>query len=81
MSKSTITISDDGKQILFEVKHDPPLSGTRDTWHIPGQTADGLVRWLLSKGKDRGLEPTLEIHKNTVTGNVDITTRHWWCAT
>lgn len=75
MNKSTLTVIDDGKLIKFEVAHDPPLTGPRDTWHIPAQTVDNLARWLLKQGKDRGLEPTMEINKNAVTGDIDITTR------
>lgn len=75
MSKSTITITDDGKQVKVEVAHDPEPAGPRPTWHVPARTADALVRKMMEAGRKGGQEPFLEIVKNAMTGHVDVTTR------
>lgn len=75
MTKSTITITDDGKQVQIEVRNDPLPIGPRETWHIPARTADGMIRNLLERGAEKGLKPAFEVSKNAVTGHIDVTTR------
>jgi hypothetical protein len=75
ITKSTITITDDGKQVKFEVVHDPHPTGPRNTWHIPAKTADGMCRKLINAGMEKGIMPIFEATRNAITGHVDVTTR------
>lgn len=75
MSKSIITITDDGKQVKVEVTHDPVPAGPRETWHVPATTADGMVRNLMERGMEKGLKLAFAASKNAVTGHIDVTTR------
>lgn len=73
--KSTITITDDGNNIAFNIAHDPAPEGHRDTWHVPAKTADAMVRYFVESAKNSGLNPFLEASKNTKTGHINVTTR------
>lgn len=75
MTKSIITITDDGKQVMVEVMHNPAPVGPRETWHIPARTADGMISNLLERATEQGLQPSLKVIKNAVTGHIDVTTR------
>lgn len=74
-SKSTITITENDKQIMFAVKHDPEVTGHPSTWHTPAITADRIVKSLVMMAKAEGLEPRSEVYKNSETGHIRITTR------
>lgn len=75
MPKSTITITDDGKQVKFEVAHDPPLAGPRSGWPLPAKAAEIMVRDFMKRGEEKGLKPAFEVIKNSITGHIDVTTR------
>lgn len=74
-NKSTLTITEDGKHISFEVSHDPKPSGHRDTWHLPAKIADTVAKALIQMQKEQGAMPVTEVSRNTETGAVNITTR------
>lgn len=75
MTTSTITITDDGKAINLTVTHDKPPTGPRNTWSIPAQIADAVVRSMINNAKDSGNEPLLETTMDTRTGHINITRR------
>lgn len=75
MTKSTITITDDGKAISLTVAHDPMPTGPRDSWNIPAKIADDVVRGLIENAKNNGKQPLLESTMDTRTGHINITTR------
>lgn len=75
MSKSTITIEDDGKAISLTVTHDQLPTGPRETWSIPAQIADDCVRGIINTAKDNGQQPLMESTMDTRTGHISITRR------
>lgn len=75
MTKSTITITDDGKRIMFEVAHDPPITGPRETWSLPARAADSMAKEWIKRGKIQGLEPVFEASRNAITGDLSVITR------
>lgn len=74
--KSTITISlNEQDQIEILINHDPVPSGERKTWSPPAQIADCMVREITRRVRAKGEEPAVEAIMNTLTGELDVTTR------
>lgn len=75
ITKSTITVTDDGKHMKVEISHDPIPSGPVKTWHTPAKTTEMMMSFLHSEAEKSGLFPIVDARKNWDTGETFITRR------
>lgn len=77
MTKSTITITDDGKHIRIEVDHNPIPKGPpdQDGWSKPARIAEVMMRLFREQTDEAGIQPLIEAKKNWDTGDIDVTRR------
>lgn len=75
MTKSTITVTDDGTHMKIEVAHDPKPTGPIETWHSAAKTTEVMMTWLHMEAEKAGLLPVVDAKKNWDTGETFITRR------
>lgn len=75
ITKSTITVTDDGTHMKIEVSHDPIPSGPVETWHGPSKTTEIMMTFLHMEAEKAGLLPIIDARKNWDTNETFITRR------
>lgn len=75
ITKSTITVTDDGTHMKVEVSHDPIPSGPLSTWHQPAQSTELMMTMFQIETERSGLFPIVDARKNWDTDETFITRR------
>lgn len=75
ITKSTITVTDDGTHMKVEVAHDPIPSGPLSTWNQPAQVVELMMALFQKETESRGLLPMIDARKNWDTDETFITRR------
>lgn len=75
ITKSTITITDDGNHMRIEISHDPKPTGQLETWNKAAQTAEIMMLLFHAETERAGMKPIIDARKNWDTDETFITRR------
>lgn len=75
ITKSTITVPDDGTHMKVEVAHDPIPSSPIETWNQPAKTVELMMTLFQMEAERSGLLPIVDARKNWDTDETYITRR------